>query len=117
MYIKTSDQDILELGIGSYSCNRGIHICGWCENEEEGKGIIIGFLGQGLKVGDLEVYRPVKRSVEYSLINKFRGETPVNGVRTFPYSISAGAVAQNRYLIHPGQCSAENAQEYFTKFN
>jgi hypothetical protein len=64
MHIQTSDQELLALGIGDYSCNWGIHICGLYENDLERDEIIFGFLGEGLKVGDLQLYCPVERSAD-----------------------------------------------------
>jgi hypothetical protein len=216
MHIKTSNQEKLELGIGSYSCNWGVHICGLYENEKERDEIIFGFLGQGLKAGDLQLYCPVERSAEEFLhdfgescptcrhkmhdmdhmvissakalyypdgvfdpwhmdkaldsfylesqkkgkrnirataemiwaleaipgvehlmayearlnyfipgkpwisicmynINKFDGATIMNVLRTHPYSISGGVIAQNPYFIHPDKWLAENAPQYLTK--
>ena len=40
MYIKTSNQEKLELGIGNYSCNWGIHIAGLYETDVERDEII-----------------------------------------------------------------------------
>ncbi len=62
MHIKTSDQEELMLGIGSYSCNWGAHICGLYENEKERDEIIFGFLKQGYSDGDLQLYSPVERT-------------------------------------------------------
>ena len=64
MHIKTSDQEKLELGIGNYTCNWGVHICGLYENENERDEIIFGFLNAGLKAGDLQLYCPVERTVD-----------------------------------------------------
>lgn len=64
MHIQTSDQPSLELGFGEYTCNWGVHLCGLYETEEERDGIIFGFLGQGAKVGDLQLYCPAERSRE-----------------------------------------------------
>ncbi len=64
MYIKTSDQESMQLGIGNYSCNWGTHICGLYESEKERDEIIFGFLRQGYLTGDLQLYCPVERSPE-----------------------------------------------------
>jgi hypothetical protein len=64
MYIKTSDQEELLLGIGNYSCNWGVHICGLYETEAERDEIIFGFLKQGALDGDLQLYCPVERSAD-----------------------------------------------------
>jgi hypothetical protein len=64
MYIKTSDQETLQLGIGNYSCNWGAHICGLYESEHERDEIIFGYLRQGYLAGDLQLYCPVERSPE-----------------------------------------------------
>ena len=61
MYIKTSDQEKLTLGIGNYSCNWGMHIAGLYESEEERDEIIFGYLAQGYKDNDLQLYCPCER--------------------------------------------------------
>ncbi len=35
MYMKTSDQPVLELGFGNHQCNWGVHVCGLYETEAE----------------------------------------------------------------------------------
>ena len=62
MHIQTSDQETLQLGIGDYSCNWGVHMCGLYETDEERDEIIFGFLRQGCLDGDLQLYCPVERS-------------------------------------------------------
>jgi len=62
MHIKTSEQEELLLGIGNYSCNWGVHICGLYESDEERDEIIFGFLKQGAHDGDLQLYCPVERT-------------------------------------------------------
>lgn len=62
MYIKTSDQEVLQLGIGNYSCNWGVHMCGLYESGQERDEIVFGFLAQGYLAGDLQLYCPVERS-------------------------------------------------------
>jgi hypothetical protein len=62
MYINTSDQAEMMLGIGNYSCNWGTHICGLYENAGERDEIIFGFLRQGYSDGDLQLYCPVERT-------------------------------------------------------
>lgn len=64
MHIKTSEQEKLVLGIGDYTCNWGVHICGLYENEKERDEIIFGFLNEGLKADDLQFYCPVERTIE-----------------------------------------------------
>ncbi len=64
MHVKTSDQAVLELGFGEYSCNWGVHICGLYESAEERDQIVMGYLHQGAVVGDLELYSPVERTAE-----------------------------------------------------
>lgn len=64
MYIKTSDQEKLKLGIGNYSCNWGVHICGLYENDKERDEIIFGFLGQGFNTGDFLIHCASERSAE-----------------------------------------------------
>jgi hypothetical protein len=64
MHIKTSDQEALQLGIGNYSCNWGVHMCGLYESSQERDEIIFGFLRQGCLDGDLQLYCPVERTRE-----------------------------------------------------
>lgn len=64
MHIKTSNQKKLNLGVGGYQCNWGIHIAGLYETEEERDEIVFGFLHEGDKAGDLQYYAPAERSVE-----------------------------------------------------
>lgn len=62
MHFHTSSQEPLELGIGDYSCNWGVHIAGLYETFEERDAMIFGFLGRGAKDGDLQLYVPSERS-------------------------------------------------------
>ncbi len=64
MHIKTSNQPKLKLGIGDYTCNWGVHICGLYETEKERDEIIVGFLGEGDLNGDLQMYCPVEQTTE-----------------------------------------------------
>ncbi len=62
MYLKTSDQEKLNLGIGNYSCNWGIHIAGLYETENERDEIINSFLAEGAEAGDMQMYCPVEQT-------------------------------------------------------
>ncbi|HKL37930.1 MAG TPA: MEDS domain-containing protein [Bacteroidales bacterium] len=62
MHIKTSDQQELSLGFGSYTCNWGLHIAGLYETEAERDEIIFGFQRQGHQEGDLQLYCPAERT-------------------------------------------------------
>ncbi|HKK82445.1 MAG TPA: MEDS domain-containing protein [Prolixibacteraceae bacterium] len=64
MHIKTSNQEKLVLGIGDYTCNWGVHICGLYSSEKERDEIIFGYIGEGLRAGDLQLYCPVERTIE-----------------------------------------------------
>ncbi len=64
MYIKTSNQEKLDLGIGNYSCNWGIHIAGLYETSNERDEIINGFLKQGALAGDMQLYCPAEQTEE-----------------------------------------------------
>lgn len=64
MHITTSNQSTLHLGFGNYTCNWGVHFCGLYETEAERDEIIMGFLSQGARDGDLQLYCPVERSPE-----------------------------------------------------
>ena len=64
MYLKTSNQEKLNLGIGQYQCNWGIHIAGLYENVAERDEIVMGFLHAGEVNGDLQFYAPAERSMD-----------------------------------------------------
>lgn len=64
MYISTSKQEKLELGIGQYQCNWGIHIAGLYETAAERDEIVMGFLHAGEVNGDLQFYAPAERSID-----------------------------------------------------
>ncbi len=64
MHIKTSDQEVLHLGIGNYTCNWGLHICGLYETEAERDEIIFGYLKQGYLDGDKQLYIYSEQSVD-----------------------------------------------------
>jgi len=64
MYIKTSTQKKLNLGIGDYTCNWGIHIAGLYETDKERDEILTGFISQGLKEDDIQLYCPVEQTEE-----------------------------------------------------
>lgn len=55
MHIKTSNQPELKLGIGDYTCNWGIHICGLYETEAERDEIVFGYLKQGCLANDKQI--------------------------------------------------------------
>jgi hypothetical protein len=73
MHITTSNQEKMLLGIGSYSCNWGTHICGLYETDKERDEIIFGFLCQGAKSGDMQLYCPVERTA-----NEFYRDFPAS---------------------------------------
>ncbi len=64
MYIKTSNQERMNLGFGNYYCNWGTHICGFYENESEREEILLGFLHQGDLENDLQLYCPAEKSTK-----------------------------------------------------
>lgn len=64
MHIHTSNQEELHLGIGNYTCNWGVHIAGLYETETERDEIVNGFLTQGAKTGDMQLYCPSEQSEE-----------------------------------------------------
>ena len=76
MYLKTSNQEKLDLGIGNYSCNWGIHIAGLYETSNERDEIINGFLKQGLLDGDMQLYCPTEQTEE-EFKDKFIKACPV----------------------------------------
>jgi hypothetical protein len=64
MHVKTSDQPVVHLGFGDWTANWGFHMCGLYETEEERDTIVMGFLNQGDRDRDLQLYCPVERSAE-----------------------------------------------------
>lgn len=62
MHIQTSHQESLNLGIGNYTCNWGVHIAGLYENEQERDEILFGFLHQGILAGNLQMYCPEEQT-------------------------------------------------------
>lgn len=62
MYVKTSDQEVIDLGFGDLQCNNGMHFAGLYETAEERDEIIMGFLSRGMKDGDVNLYCPVERT-------------------------------------------------------
>lgn len=62
MHIQTSDQEQFHMGFGDYTCNRGVHMCGLYETEEEKDSIVFGFLKQGILDGDMQLYCPCESS-------------------------------------------------------
>ena len=56
MHIHTSELDELKLGIGNYKCNWGTHICGLYQSEEERDSIIFGYLSEGHKNADKQIF-------------------------------------------------------------
>ncbi len=62
MHIHTSAQEPFHMGFGDYTCNRGVHMCGLYETEEEKNSIVFGFLKQGILDGDMQLYCPCESS-------------------------------------------------------
>ncbi len=63
MFIKTSNQERLKLGFGTYECNWGLHIAGLYETEQERDSILMGYLKEGALSKDLQLYAPAERSI------------------------------------------------------
>lgn len=64
MHLKTSEQGKLNLGVGNYSCNWGVHIAGLYETIEERDQIINGYFAEGINNGDLQFYCPAEQTAE-----------------------------------------------------
>jgi len=75
MYIRTSQQPRLKLGIGGYECNWGLHICGLYETEQERDEILLGYLNQGALDGDLQLFSFCEQS-EHEFKEKYRARFP-----------------------------------------
>jgi hypothetical protein len=75
MHIKTSNQEELAMGIGNYTCNWGLHICGLYETEKERDDFIFGLLCKGFEENDLQLYCPSERTHE-DFKHKFSEECP-----------------------------------------
>ncbi|MFH0824132.1 MAG: MEDS domain-containing protein [Pseudomonadota bacterium] len=76
MHVPTSDQPVVRLGFGDWTANWGFHMCGLYETEKERDATILGFLNQGDRDGDLQLYCPTERTPE-----NFREDY----VRLFPH--------------------------------
>jgi hypothetical protein len=75
MIIKTSDQDVMQLGFGDYQCNWGIHLAGLYETEQERDDILMGFLNQGDIAGDLQLYCPTEQNAD-AFVHKYASHFP-----------------------------------------
>ena len=75
MHLKTSDQEVANLGFGNYTCNWGAHICGLYETEQERDEILLGFLHQGDLENDLQLYCPAERNRE-DFITDYKSKYP-----------------------------------------
>jgi hypothetical protein len=64
MHIQTSDQAVLRLGIGQYTCNWGAHMCGLYATEQERDEIIFGYLKEGSLAGDKQIFIHSEQSRE-----------------------------------------------------
>ncbi len=62
MYIKTSDQEKVNMGFNNYTCNWGLHLAGLYETEAERDEIIFGYFNQGLKENNLQLYCPTEQT-------------------------------------------------------
>ena len=65
MHIHTSDMNEMTLGIGSYTCNWGTHICGLYETERERDEIISGFVCRGCADDDRQIYIHSEQTEEH----------------------------------------------------
>jgi hypothetical protein len=75
MHITTGNQPAMNLGFGGYTCNWGAHICGLYETARERDEIVLGFLNQGDRENDLQLYCPVERTRE-DFISAYQGQYP-----------------------------------------
>lgn len=55
MHLQTSDQAAAQLGFGGVTCNWGTHIAGIYETKEERDEIVMRFLSEGCRRGDLQL--------------------------------------------------------------
>jgi hypothetical protein len=78
MYIRTSDQEKVNMGFGDFQCNWGLHLAGLYETEAERDEIIFGYFEQGIKEGDLQLYCPTERSRD-DFVTKFSNYCPECG--------------------------------------
>lgn len=76
MHFTTSNQEVMKLGFGHYTCNWGTHICGLYETERERDEILFGFLHQGDLENDLQIYCPVERTRE-DFIDTYQRNYPI----------------------------------------
>ena len=78
MYIRTSNQEKVNMGFGDFQCNWGLHLAGLYETEAERDEIIFGYFEQGIKEGDLQLYCPTERSRD-DFVTKFSNYCPACG--------------------------------------
>lgn len=75
MFIETSNQDIMNLGVGTYTCNWGVHFAGLYETYEERDEILFNFLHQGDVEGNLQLYAPTEQT-QTDFIEKYANFYP-----------------------------------------
>lgn len=75
MYIKTSNQEKVEMGFGDFQCNWGLHIAGLYETEKERDEILFGYFRQGFIEGEGNYYCNAERSEE-DFYQKFSNYCP-----------------------------------------
>ncbi|HKJ80306.1 MAG TPA: MEDS domain-containing protein [Prolixibacteraceae bacterium] len=64
MHIKTSEQGVLNLGFGNYSCNWGLHIAGLYETTSERDEIVNSYLAKGVQEDNRILYCPAEQTAE-----------------------------------------------------
>ncbi|MCW8890480.1 MAG: MEDS domain-containing protein [Sedimenticola sp.] len=115
MHIHTSDQEQTELGFYGCSCNWGTHICGLYHTEEERDEILYGFLHQGHKDGDQQLYVPTERQPEEFLTeyqSRYGEETATDLADETVFT-----VADAKTIYYPdGQFSPHSMDENLSAF-
>ncbi len=75
MKIRTSSQPWFDFGFRNYQINWGVHVAGLYQTPEERDEILFGFLAEGCRAGDLQLYCPSERSAE-EFAGQFAGFCP-----------------------------------------
>jgi len=64
MYVKTSNQEEIDMGFYDLTCNLGLHVASLYESQSEYEEIYVGFFSKGNKKGDLQLFCPHETTKE-----------------------------------------------------
>ncbi|MFZ1983474.1 MAG: MEDS domain-containing protein [Desulfatitalea sp.] len=113
MHIQTSNQARLALGFGGYTCNWGVHVRAtaemvWALPAIPGVEHLLAYESR------LNYFIPGKPWISICLykVTRFSGAMVMNVLRTHPYTISQGVIAQNPYFQNPDDWLRRNAPQF-----